>query len=170
MTHLFCRIPRFDGAKIVVGTCGELEVELEAKQPIYVLHEIEQGVNLLFNLHRVKLSTNQNLSAHHESMTYLRGHAEYVGVILYESSDTSQASKGTAGFIPVDDTEFSHSDRELLVTSISRVKDQAVTRTVHRLQRPFLLLNVENEHVVLVVLPVTRGFPEFRVVHVGRDD
>ena len=55
----------------------------------------------------------------------------------------------------MDDTELSHPNRQFLVTSISRVKDETVSRTVHGLERPFLLLDVEREHVIVVVLPVT---------------
>jgi len=43
-------------------------------------------------------------------------------------------------------------------------------RTIHRFQSPLLLLYIKREHVVLVVLPVSGCFPEFAVVHIGRDD
>lgn len=70
----------------------------------------------------------------------------------------------------MDDTELCHPDRELLVTSISRVKDDTMSRAIHRFQSPFLLLNIEREHVILVVLPVSGSFPEFTVVHIRGDD
>ena len=41
---------------------------------------------------------------------------------------------------------------------------------VHGLERKLVVLNWEYEHVVFVVRPVTRLFPEFRVEHIGRDN
>ena len=70
----------------------------------------------------------------------------------------------------MNDTELCHPDRELLVTSVPRVKDDAMSRTIHRFQCPFLLLDIECEHVVFVVLPVSGSFPEFAVVHIRRDN
>ena len=93
-----------------------------------------------------------------------------MGIILHEPSHSGQASQSTTSLISVDDTKLGHTNWQFLVTAIPRVEDQAMTRAVHRLQCPLFLLNVENEHVVLVVLPMSGGFPEFGVVHVGRDD
>lgn len=44
-----------------------------------------------------------------------------------------------------------------------------MTRTIHGLERPFFLLNVQGEHIIFIILPVTGCFPEFRVEHVRRD-
>ena len=70
----------------------------------------------------------------------------------------------------MDNTKLCHPDWELLVTSIPGVKDETMPRTVHRFQTPLLLLNVEREHAVLVILPVSRSLPEFAVVHIRRDN
>ena len=70
----------------------------------------------------------------------------------------------------MDDTELCHPDRELLVTSVPRVEDDAMSWAVHWFQSPFLLVDIKREHVVFVVLPVPRGFPKFAVVHIRRDD
>jgi len=70
----------------------------------------------------------------------------------------------------VDDTEFCHPDGQLLVAAISGVKNQAMTRTVHGLEGPLLLFDVECEHDLFVILPMTGGFPELAVVHVWGDD
>lgn len=102
--------------------------------------------------------------------TDLRGHAENVGVILDESSHASQTSQGSRRLVSVDDTKLRHPDREFFVASVPSVKDKTVTRTVHGLQRPLLLLDVENEHILLVVLPMAGRLPQLAVVHVGRDD
>ena len=93
-----------------------------------------------------------------------------MGIILNESPHTSQPGQSTRCFIAVNEAELGHAYRQLLVTAVTSVEDETVAGAVHRLERPFLLLNVEREHVVLVVLPVSGGFPQFGVVHVGGDD
>lgn len=45
-----------------------------------------------------------------------------------------------------------------------------MTRAIHGLERPVVFLDLEGEHVVLVMLPVTGLLPQRRVVHVGRHD
>ena len=70
----------------------------------------------------------------------------------------------------MDYAELCHPDREFLVASIPRIKDDAMSWTIHRFQCPFLLLDLERKHVILVVLPVPGGFPELAVVHIWGDD
>ena len=91
-------------------------------------------------------------------------------VVLHKPSDSRQSRQCTRRLVPVDDAELRHPDWELLVTSVPRVKDDTMPRTVHWFQSPLLLLDIEREHVLLVVLPVSRSFPEFAVVHIRRDD
>ena len=67
-------------------------------------------------------------------------------------------------------SELGHPDGELLVRSLPRVEDEAVTGTVHGLESELGLLDVEQEHVVLVVVVVTGLLPEIDVEHVGGDD
>ena len=91
-------------------------------------------------------------------------------IILHESPHAGETGQSARRLVPVDDTKLGHADRELLVAAVARVEDEAVAGAVHRLQRPLLLLDVEHEHVVLVVLPVAGGLPEPGVEHVRRDD
>jgi hypothetical protein len=70
----------------------------------------------------------------------------------------------------MDDTELGHPNGKLLVASVSRVEDQTVSWAVHRFEGPFLFLDVEQEHVIFVVLPMARCLPELGVIHVRRDD
>jgi hypothetical protein len=101
------------------------------------------------------------------SQPYLGGHAEYVGVVLDESSHASQAGQRAGSLVAMDDAEFRHTNGKLTVAAVSAVEDHAMTRTVHGFQRPLLLVYVKEEHVVLVVRPMARGLPELAVVHVG---
>ena len=93
-----------------------------------------------------------------------------MGIILHEPPYTRQPRQRTARLVPMDDSEFCHPDGQLLVAAIARVEDQAVARAVHGFERPFLLLDVEDEHIVFVVLPVPGGFPELAVVQIRRDN
>jgi hypothetical protein len=70
----------------------------------------------------------------------------------------------------VDDAKLSHTNRQLPVAPISRVKDEAVAGTVHWFESPFLFFHIEQEHVVFIVLPMARGLPKLAVVHVWGDD
>lgn len=67
-------------------------------------------------------------------------------------------------------TEFCHTNGQFFVAAIATVEDKTVTGTVHGLKTEFLLVNVKDEHIVFVILPVTRSFPQLAVEHVGRDD
>jgi hypothetical protein len=104
------------------------------------------------------------------SETHLVGCTEDVRVILYKPSHSSQTAQCSAGFIPVQYSEFGHPQGQFLVTSLPGVKDQTVSRTVHRLDSKLFLVNRHAKHVVGVVLPVTGSLPELRVVDVGRTD
>lgn len=103
-------------------------------------------------------------------ISHLRWHTEHVRIVLHKPSDPRQSRQRTRRLVPMNNTELCHPNRELLVTSIPRIKDDAMSWAIHRLQGPLLLLDIEREHVVLVVLPVSGGFPEFAVVHIRRDD
>lgn len=78
-----------------------------------------------------------------------------MSIVLHESAHARQPSQSTRCLVTVDDTKFGHPDGQLLVGAVPRIKDQTMARAVHGLECPFLLLNIENEHVVLVVLPMT---------------
>lgn len=87
-------------------------------------------------------------------------------IILHESSHSREARQSTGCLVAVNDTELRHPDWQLLIASVATVEDKTVSRTVHRFQRPFLLLHIEREHVIIIILPVTRSLPEFTVEHV----
>ena len=91
-------------------------------------------------------------------------------IILHKSSNPGETGQSARGLIPMDYTELGHADRQLLVTSISAVEDQAMTGAVHRLERPFFLIDIQGEHIVLVVLRMPGRFPQLGVIHVWRDD
>ena len=75
-------------------------------------------------------------------------------VVLNEPPHTRQTGKSTRRLVSVEDTKLGHANGELLVTPVARVEDETVPWAVHGLESPLLLLDVEREHVILVVLPV----------------
>ena len=54
----------------------------------------------------------------------------------------------------------------LAVTTIPVAEQDEVSRAVHWLQSPLALLDVQFEHIIRIVLPVTGLLPEADVVHV----
>ena len=67
-------------------------------------------------------------------------------------------------------TEVGKPDRQFSVRSDSGVKHEAMSRAVHWLKTKALVFYFHEEDVVLVVLIVTTGLPQLKVVHVGTDD
>lgn len=92
---------------------------------------------------------------------------ENVGIILLKFSDSGQAMKRPRRFITMQNAEVCNTHRQLTVTTFTVAKENKVTRAVHRLESPFTLLDLQLEHVVLVVSPVTRGLPKANIIHVG---
>jgi len=66
----------------------------------------------------------------------------------------------------VQNTKVCNSERKLSVTALAVSEEHKVSRAIHRLERPLPLLNVELEHVVLVVGPMTGCLPDTDIVHV----
>jgi hypothetical protein len=163
ITNLLSSVPRGDFADEVLRPCRKLESELKPEESVHVMHEVEKGSNLVLDLEKGVRRQGGSLEM---KTSYLTGHAEDMGIILYEATNTSETGQSTRGLVTVDDTELGHANRQLLVATIPRVEDQGMAGAVHGLERPLLLLNVEGEHVIVVVLPVTGRLPELAVVHV----
>lgn len=104
-----------------------------------------------------------------ETTHLIRG-TEDVCIVLHEPSHPGQPAQSSTSLVPVQNTELGHPQRQLFVTPLPRVKDQTVSGAVHGLDGELFLVDREAEHVFGVILPVTRGLPEFRVVNVGRTD
>ena len=84
-THVLSLVPRLDVPQEVLRARRELERELEPKQAIDVLHEVEQRRDLLLDLRR---------------------HAEHVRVVLHESAHARQAGERTRGFVSEEGREL----------------------------------------------------------------
>jgi len=142
-------IPGSNIAKMTLGTGRKLHLEGETELAIDSAEEIEETKNLRLDL---VLST------------------EDVGVVLLEATDSGETGESTRSLVTVEDTKVGNSHGQFSVTALTVREEQTVTRAVHGLQSPLVLLNLEGEHVILVMLPVARLLPQGRVVHVGRHD
>jgi len=138
----------------VLRTGGELHAEVEAKDGVSELDQIKNTSDLLFDLIRA---------------------AEDVGIILDETTDTSETMESTAELIAVKNTEFSKTEGQFTIAASTVLEHQAVTRAVHRLKSPHCIRiivtsDLEGEHVLLVVLPVAADLPELAHVDVRGHD
>lgn len=130
-------VPCLDRPEVVVGTRGQLELEIKTEQAVDVLQKVEQQANLVFDLFGLLSTPTQRYARKAD----LRRHAKDVGIVLDEPPHTRQARQRPARLVSVHDTELGHAYRQLFVTAIATVEDEAVPRTIHRLQRPLLLFN-----------------------------
>mmetsp|Transcript_26694 Transcript_26694/g.58522 ORF Transcript_26694/g.58522 Transcript_26694/m.58522 type:complete len:214 (+) Transcript_26694:648-1289(+) len=85
--------------------------------------------------------------------------AENVTVVLLEASHTGQTGESTGKFVSVQHTEIGVSDGQIAIGSDLAPVHEAVTGAVHGFHGPFLSLDLEGEHVVLVVQGVAGLVP-----------
>ena len=85
-------------------------------------------------------------------IAYLARHTEDVSIILHEPPYSCKATEGSGSFISMNDTKLGHADRELLIAAVAVVEDETMSRTVHGLESEFLFIDVQDEHIVLVML------------------
>ena len=89
--------------------------------------------------------------------------AENVRIILLKSADSCESSKCTTELISMQNSKVCNPDRKLLVGVSLALEDQAVDGAVHRLQslclNPVTILVLEEVHMLLVVLVVSRDLP-----------
>lgn len=144
--RLFRLFPHFNiPNKLVWIPRAEQQLELESKSLIDLAQEIKTPNQFLLDLIR----PTKNMR-----------------IVLLESPYPSQPRQSPAGLIPMQHSKVRQTQREFTVGAGGRVKHETVARTIHRLESEILVVDFESEHVVLVILPVTRGFPEGRVIHV----
>mmetsp|Transcript_15827 Transcript_15827/g.17658 ORF Transcript_15827/g.17658 Transcript_15827/m.17658 type:complete len:341 (-) Transcript_15827:831-1853(-) len=64
------------------------------------------------------------------------------------------------------DTKISISDGQFLVGSDGIIEHQAMTRAIHGFETEFLFIDVNDEHIILVMLVVTGTLPEITIIHI----
>mmetsp|Transcript_17478 Transcript_17478/g.36051 ORF Transcript_17478/g.36051 Transcript_17478/m.36051 type:complete len:335 (-) Transcript_17478:712-1716(-) len=93
-----------------------------------------------------------------------------VSIVLLESSHTGQTSQSTREFVSVQDTKIGIPDGEVTIRSNGATKHETMGGTVHWFHGPFLTLDLEGEHIVLVVQRVTGLMPKIQIEKVRGDD
>ena len=144
-------LPGGDLADVVLGHRRELdkEVLVETEVGIDVLEEAAELRDLLLDL--------------------LLG-AEDVRVVLDEAPDAHDAVQGAARLVTGAVAELGETQWQVLVTAGAALEDLERARAVHRLHREKTLLALGDEHVLLVVAPVSAAFPQRTRHQRGRID
>ena len=85
---------------------------------------------------------------------------EEVGVILGELADAEEPVEGALEFVTVVEAGLGELERQVAIGAGLGLVDEAGTRAVHGLDGEVLVINLGRVHVLLVVVPVTRGLPK----------
>lgn len=147
--YLLGSVPLLNLSEELLRAGGKSQGELESENAIDVLQKVEGGIHLISELVET---------------------AEQVSIVLLETADTGQTTEGSRSLITVKDTEIGKAKRKLTVRTLTDTEHQAVSRAVHGLESKGIFLNGEREHVLLVILPMSRSVPQLDVIHVGRHD
>src|SRR5690606_8934860 len=137
----FCLIPGCVVACADCRTCCELH-----NHPVF--RESEVGIDSLEQVHKEFYFVNNLFLC-----------AENVGIVLNKAANPHYAVEGAAGLIADAGSEFGHSQREVAVGLEALTEEFYVTGAVHRFNGEFTLFALGNEHVFLVLGPVSRALP-----------
>ena len=83
-----------------------------------------------------------------------------MGIVLRELPDARQAREHARRFVSVERGLLVESQRQIPVAAHLAAEDEHVARTVHGLHAHLLPLGLDEEHVLAIVLPVPRRFPQ----------
>ena len=92
--------------------------------------------------------------------------AENVSIVLLESTNSDQTAQGARNFVSVKDTKVGPTNGEVTVAANTMLEHNAMGGTVHGLETMALLIVLKDEHVLLVVLVMTRRLPKLEVENV----
>jgi len=139
-----------------LGAVGELDRELrEAEIAVDARQEVDEAPRLRLDL--------------------VLG-AEDMRVVLHEAAHPHDPVQRARGLVAVARPELGHAQRQVAVALEPLVEDLHVAGAVHRLERVdglftgVLLVDLDDEHVVLVLVPVARRLPQLAVHHLRRVD
>ena len=153
-------VPELQITHGLLRTSREGQLRTHAKDIVDLLHKVKRGAHFLLDLHPSTCHSN----------TYLLLGTEDVAIILLEATDTSETIESTRELITVEDTKVRETERKVSVGTASVLEHEAVTGAVHGLETVLGIITVEEEHIVSVVVSMTRDLPEIKVEDVGGDD
>ncbi len=132
-------LPELVGTEPLLGARGELRTRLEAERRVLLAHEREGQADLVVDLVVA---------------------AEDVAVVLRQLADAEHARQNAGALLAEQDRVVGEANGQLAVRVRPGLVDQDLFRAVHRLQARHVVVVVEDEHVVLVVVPVARCLPQ----------
>ena len=131
-------LPHLIRAHRVVWTRREFRHVREAKRLIDLIEEIDRVLNLLFDL--------------------IRRYKE-MRVILREVADAEETVQLPRLFVAMDESELAKAKRQIAIAVLLGIVNEHAPRTIHWLYRIVLAVNLREVHVLFVVRPVPRLFP-----------
>ncbi len=81
-------------------------------------------------------------------------------VVLREAAHAEKSVELSALLVAVNKPHFAHSEREIFIASRRELVDKHTAGAVHGFDRTVLAVDFGSIHVVFVVVPVPRIFPE----------
>mmetsp|Transcript_3792 Transcript_3792/g.4275 ORF Transcript_3792/g.4275 Transcript_3792/m.4275 type:complete len:638 (+) Transcript_3792:646-2559(+) len=141
-------IPDLQLSQVPLRSRGEGHLVLQSKYSVDLIHKLQEPQHLTL---------------------YLLCTAEDVSVVLLEAANTSEAVEGPTSLISVKDSKVREPHGQLSEGTGAHTKQNAVTGTVHGLETKLRVIDLEAEHVLLVVGRVPGGMPEVKVVNIGSD-
>ena len=88
-------------------------------------------------------------------------------VVLDELADAGEARQRPRSLVPMKPAVLGVAERQVAVRTEPALVDERALRAIHRLERVRLTVDVEDEHVVAVVVPVAGLLPD-AVAHEDR--
>jgi len=73
-------------------------------------------------------------------------------------------------FISMEDTEVSVSEREISVGSLDGVEHETMRGAVHWLESMLFIVILQQEHVLFILVPMSRDTPELGIEEIRGDD
>ena len=130
------------GAHAVFGTGGQFKAVLEAEHLVEFVDKAHYSFDFALDL--------------------VGGH-EDVSVVLREATHAHKSVQSAAKLVTVHQTEFGNTFRQIAVTVRLTLVNKHSAGAVHRFNRVIFVVNFDNVHVVLVVIPVTATMPQLLV-------
>ena len=86
-----------------------------------------------------------------------------MSIVLSEATNSEKTVESALKLVAVNKTELADSHRKLTVGVRLILINENSAGAVHRLNAEGLLVDLGGIHIVLIVIPVTAGFPELTV-------
>src|SRR6185436_16502850 len=144
---LLGEVPLLVRAELVVGPERELDAYVQVEEVVEVVGVVQARDQLVLNL---------------------LARAVDVRVVLDEVPHAQKTVEDSRELVAVQVPRLGEAQGELAVRMRRERVEEAMARAVHRLEAEVAPLDLETEHVLLVLVPVPRGAPDLGVVEERR--